>query len=1153
MNADLERALEQADLRAIIADLYPDAEVHPGLSKQRIPAVWRGGGNPDVVSLTTHTAHDFKTGETWNVWTFLTEVAGYSKQDAANYLLARAGLGDGPHDRRQAARRVTSDNRQNKQREAYLQRKLEQATEHQSTGSIIGSSGYLERKQVTNIFKTHQVAEATDPTGAELPGVTFGKDDRGTFVQFALRNVSGELSGYQRIYDTKVLPGERDKDFIGATKGAFVLLLPKGVKLPRTNLAGLIANGYEIGACEGVATGASVCLAKPKTIMLCALYAGNLRHILAAFRKQYGTTRKDPDGGRRAITITIWADNDAWGNFNTGLTKAHSAALEHLCYVRAPSFKGRKLDGAKPTDFNDLHTLFGLEAVRRSRKVEPDTQLAFHKELGKQKLSINKHLAPFELPGPKGALLVRAPMETGKTHQLERTLSNARTAKLRVLVVVHRESLADSLAARLGLENYNDYNAAELRHINRGLVICFDSLHKLAIGGELPYYDVLVLDECEQVLRHTKEPHIKNKQTSFDTLTHYLHHAPRFIGLDAHAGAITTYALARFAPDKQVSWHRHDHHIGAGRRARLVFDRHETIDALEQSNGPTWYTSDSLKHTRDLDAYFDDPKTLTINSETTSTEPVKSYLNDPSRSAPNHTRLIASPSVQTGVSDDSGHWRHVIGAYSGAIGIAQDHVQSLLRARGVEQLTVWINHAKRAPKTQADSLREIEAADKAEAERAGREAHAARNPEYLALKTFVLGRESKARANPKRNVARELTLLGYDVTCELPQNLSKDDLAKIGERGKAIRDAGMARYVRDRVRATQIDWQRAKELEDKHRKTQAELFALEQFKVRDFYRLPDDVPDETLSEMLERDNYGKLRTQVTNYEHFMEPQGLAAHLSESQLETAPLLGDGRHHLLIQDFYKRLGEVVGLTTETETSADAWHADVSALESEIAALQAERADASTICRGVIDKQVKKLERELATLNQATLEMRYSADSMKPFAKWCAVNRDALTEALGEMPTKEQLKNGRIISHVATWLKGAGLEQQSEKTKDGRSYAVTLSSIHTMRGLSCPRRDKWDLWHYPVKEPLIEIVPQTLEIPSETGETSPLPEPKPDGEALGWLNTFTSWLEAGKLDDFGEQNLQTIRKKLEVNDRTWLYRLAASREVYQMVGRM
>ena len=181
MDSDLEQAIEAADLRLIVADLYPDAGVHPGRTKQRIRAPWRGGDNPDTVSLTSKTAHDFKTGETYNAYSFLTKAAEYTEKDAAAELLRRAGIIDVPRLQPKAARRAAFDKRQDERRKAFLQRKLETATKHQRSGSETGLSSYLERKQVAHICDTHEVVGATDPSGAELPGMTFGADTKGTF------------------------------------------------------------------------------------------------------------------------------------------------------------------------------------------------------------------------------------------------------------------------------------------------------------------------------------------------------------------------------------------------------------------------------------------------------------------------------------------------------------------------------------------------------------------------------------------------------------------------------------------------------------------------------------------------------------------------------------------------------------------------------------------------------------------------------------------------------------------------------------------------------------------------------------------------------------------------------------------------------------
>lgn len=1095
MNSALEQAIEAADLRQIVDDLYPDAGVHPGRSKQRIRAVWRGGDNPNAVSLTSKAAHDYKTGETYNAYTFLTDVVGYSQAEAAAYLLRQAGVIEAPHFQLKAARRVASDKRQDKRREASLRRKFKAATKHQRSGATTGTSAYLERKRVASVLETHEVAGVTDPTGAELPGVTFGRDDLDGFVQFALGDMSRALTGFQRIYDSKCLRGkrDRDKDFIGPTKRAFVLLLPKGIKkLSRRNLVKLIAAGYEIGFCEGVATGLSVCAAKPNVIMFCVLSWSNLAPVLAAFRKQYGTVRQH---GRTkvAISVTIWADNDAWGEVNTGLIAAHRAALNWHCTVRTPTWTERRLNGTKPTDFNDLHVMFGLEAVRRSRKHTPDTRLAFAKDLGRQKLSAQKRLAPFDLPEPGTALIVRAPMDTGKTHQLEAAIKEALAADLRVLVVVHRESLAKTLAGRLRLENYNDYAASDLRSINRGLVICFDSLHKLTLGGDLPGYDLLVLDECEQVLRHTKEPHIKNKPVNFKTLTHYLDKASRFIGLDAHAGKITTHALVRFAPGKTVRWLRHDYHIGAGRTARFVWGRHEALDALEQSPVPVWFSTDSLKLTRALDAYFDDPKTLTINSETTSSEPVKAYMASPSTESFHYDKVLASPSAQTGLSDDSGNWKRVVGLHSGAIGTPQDMAQGLSRARGAEQLTIFVNPAKRTAKTQTDFLREVEAADAAEAKLAGRASCAIHNPEYLAHKTYVLEQESRARANPKTSVAREMTLLGYDVTYDLPKDVSAAELARIAEREQAIRDAGMTRYVSDRVKAERIDNQTASRYEEAHRLDPDQARALDTFRLMDFYRLPPDVNDEALAEMLERDNYGKLRRQVTAYERFVMPREVAEQYASDHLLDTPLLGDSKTPRLVYEFYQRLGVAIGFDADAEAAADAWRDQVTTLAESRARLLGERENATNQRKGAIDRQLKQVDREQVRADQATLPTRYDADKVRGFARWVAEHRDALTPAFGELPTKEQLAHGHILAHIATWLRGTGLKHCADSKRTNRTYAVTLSSISAMRNLSRPRRDKWDFAQNLYKDPIKQILRKTAETPSETNKVSAPVKPK------------------------------------------------------------
>lgn len=102
---------------------------------------------------------------------------------------------------------------------------------------------------------------------------------------------------------------------------------------------------------EGYATLASIHMATGATCIV-AFDAGNLEPVIEAL------TRKYPD-----LTITIAADDDRWKPEigNTGMIKASEAARRFGCVVALPMFKDSR---SKPTDWNDLHVLEGLETVK---------------------------------------------------------------------------------------------------------------------------------------------------------------------------------------------------------------------------------------------------------------------------------------------------------------------------------------------------------------------------------------------------------------------------------------------------------------------------------------------------------------------------------------------------------------------------------------------------------------------------------------------------------------------------------------------------------------------------------------------------------------------------------------------------------------------
>jgi len=107
--------------------------------------------------------------------------------------------------------------------------------------------------------------------------------------------------------------------------------------------------------CEGYATGASLYEATGIPTVV-AFNAGNLPKVAKELKNEH------PD-----VDFIICADNDKWTSGNPGRTKAKEAAEVLSGIVAYPKFKRSDIDKyGKPTDWNDYHQLYGLDAVRKS-------------------------------------------------------------------------------------------------------------------------------------------------------------------------------------------------------------------------------------------------------------------------------------------------------------------------------------------------------------------------------------------------------------------------------------------------------------------------------------------------------------------------------------------------------------------------------------------------------------------------------------------------------------------------------------------------------------------------------------------------------------------------------------------------------------------
>ena len=102
--------------------------------------------------------------------------------------------------------------------------------------------------------------------------------------------------------------------------------------------------------CEGYATGASIFESTGHAVAV-AFNAGNLKSVAQVLRGKYASIR-----------LILAADDDWRTDGNPGLAKAKEAALAVGGLIAVPTFPCDRPD--KATDFNDLHQLAGVDAVR---------------------------------------------------------------------------------------------------------------------------------------------------------------------------------------------------------------------------------------------------------------------------------------------------------------------------------------------------------------------------------------------------------------------------------------------------------------------------------------------------------------------------------------------------------------------------------------------------------------------------------------------------------------------------------------------------------------------------------------------------------------------------------------------------------------------
>ncbi len=316
-------------------------------------------------------------------------------------------------------------------------------------------------------------------------------------------------------------------------------------------------------------------------------------------------------------------------------------------------------------------------------------------------------------------VLIKAPKGCGKSVFIKSLLhprngKGAQQEAPSALVIVHRRSLATDLASRWQLDCYLDDDS---NGPTRRFVCSLDSLWQL--DKKAPKYEVIVLDEAEQIFRHLLSDTLAaRREQIFRVFKDLIDDAKLVICSDADlTSELTGYWMSKlrsnFESDKIISVHNE---WPANRDIQIYESKqHLVADLLcAISDGQRVYVPvGELKLAKELKNLVDLSRTLNgenisvllLTGETSDEEQAKSFFKDPNGESKKYSVLISTSTLSTGVSIDVAWFDAVYGIFDRNVYTYQDCDQAISRVRSCPIVKVWIHQGIKGKYSSEQAIR----------------------------------------------------------------------------------------------------------------------------------------------------------------------------------------------------------------------------------------------------------------------------------------------------------------------------------------------------------------------------------------------------------------------------------------------------------------
>lgn len=303
-------------------------------------------------------------------------------------------------------------------------------------------------------------------------------------------------------------------------------------------------------------------------------------------------------------------------------------------------------------------------------------------------------------PEVRNITFLHSGLGSGKTQQI-RGFIKSLPADSRILYVTPRMSLSTAVAQDMGITDYQDILKTWKYSESHNLSIVINSIFHVAKES----YDVVILDESEQILRQITSSLIKDKKLVMTALETLLRRANTVILADAHISDISVGFMSRVMTGVECDTLMVTNHFAArqGRVMNVYQSDKECFQTLMNTlkKGKKVYIAtntlkssysfdEAIRSLADVDALdkglqkiISTKRVKIINGDNSQSFENRAFMRDFNKSVQDVDILIASPSITSGVSNFTPHFDAVFGFFRSGYGLnsPQDCAQQLARIR----------------------------------------------------------------------------------------------------------------------------------------------------------------------------------------------------------------------------------------------------------------------------------------------------------------------------------------------------------------------------------------------------------------------------------------------------------------------------------------